>query len=202
MIKTPKIELCRKGREFEKAALGEPLTADEKQHFDRHLNECVQCRNAYPSICRLYDQIKKELQRPVHNKVLDLAKCLSSPEVEYGLLICRPIDSGETNPQAGLFFTELLFYANGSRLGTKEKLAEYGREDLQDFLTIRAMSDLQDQKLLLYLWQANCESFSGWKLKLADQEVDVSADGKAAIPLCGIKELHGKVIQVEKSADL
>ncbi|MDZ7371426.1 MAG: hypothetical protein ONB12_09670 [candidate division KSB1 bacterium] len=181
--------------------MGEPLTAEEKQHLDRHLSKCVQCRNAYPAVCSLYDQINNELRRPVHNKVLDLAKRLSSPEVEYGLLICRPIASSEPNPQAGLFFTELLFYANGSRFGAKQKLADYGREDLQDFLTIRAMSDLQDHKLLLYLWQANCDDFSGWKLKLADEEVDVSAEGKASIPLCGIKELHGKVIQIEKSAD-
>ncbi|NLP12302.1 hypothetical protein GX408_18025 [bacterium] len=142
---------CPSRRELELFCLQTGLSRAEELRVQRHLAQCGKCRRTCRVLDRCNDLLCKEMQRPVANTALDLAKSLAPKRVRYGLLICTP--SPDHNQRAAKAYrTRLVFSANG----------EAGRCKLRDFdlkkipqgsLALRLFTDPKDQELLLFLWE-------------------------------------------------
>ncbi len=186
---------------LEAAVLRESAGGEESIEMLRHAETCRKCRAVVESLRIFYRCVDEELKKPIENRVFDLAKSVRSDVVEYGLLICESSKGPSSGQGRRLYKAKMVFCANGSRFGEKEKLGDYGLNELgEGSIAIRAMSDTVQNKLLLYLWSKQSSSWEGQRLRIEGKEenIAITAAGQAAIPLCRISDLDGRSICFEE----
>lgn len=180
---------------------GNDLSAEDTERTRLHLQSCSSCQQEFQKLQKLYAILDHEVEKPVSNKALDLAKQVRSKDVEYGLVLCEPIESVQASSEATSYKTKVVFCANGHFYGDHPRLADYNLQELpKGRLAIRAMTDKTQNKLLLYLWRNGENNFSGWELELPgeSERTCFSPSGAASIALRDIKELGNKVIYFEE----
>ncbi len=187
---------CEHSNLTELLYLGQLENEEEKKLAQLHLQQCPVCKRTFSELEQQYRFIEKEIQKPVTNKTLDLAKEVGSKDTKYGLLICEPVESAKTNKKAAPYKAKVLFTANGAGNTKNKKLADFNLKSLpEDSIAIRAMTDKKCNKLLLYLWSPQNEDFDGWELKISGEAKAVfNLSGMSQIPLMEIEDLNGKVI--------
>ena len=144
-----------------------------------------------------YQIIGQEIDRPVSNRVLDLAKKVRSHDVKYGLVLCEPIESKDISESETPYRTKVVFTANGKICGDYKTLSEYDFKSLpNDQIAIRAMTDSRCNELLLYLWRAETDCFEGWELVIPGESktADFGPSGASKIALRDIEELGDIVV--------
>jgi hypothetical protein len=172
------------------------LSEGEKLKARIHLQQCARCREKYQELEGIYTQLNEQVNRPVTNGALDLAKKIRDKETKYGLVICEPLKAAK-KPAALPYKTKVLFTANGTGAGKDSKLVDFDpRSFPKDSIAIRAMTDKTCDKLLLYLWHAKGDHIDGWELKLPGRlkTAVFSRAGVSRIPLMEIEDLGDKVI--------
>lgn len=187
---------CLYDNQTESLCLDFNLSESEKKRVQIHLQQCPHCRKKFQELQALYDLINNEMQKPITNKTLDLAKQIRSKDTKYGLIICNPIKSKKAG-KTRAFKTKVLFTANGTGMKKNKKLVDFDLKSLpKETVAIRAMTDKSCDKTLLYLWHAEGESFEGWELKLANKthRAIIGQAGTSSIPFVEIEELGDKVI--------
>jgi hypothetical protein len=180
---------------------GKDLSAEDKEEARLHYQTCASCQQQFLKLQKFYAILDHEVEKPVTNKALDLAKRVHSEEVEYGLVVCEPIERAQTPDEATRYKTKVVFCANGHFYGDHPRLADYNLQELpKGRVAIRAMTDKMQNKLLLYLWRDGEENFAGWELELPGEaeRTRFSPSGAASIALRDIKELGNKVIYFEE----
>lgn len=191
---------CRYSDRVELLCLGEKLSEEDERQVRLHLEDCPSCKRAFRRLERFYDVLDRQVNKPIHNKALDLAKRASAHDVEYGLVICEPMEREPSGEQAS-YKSKVVFCANGHVVGEHDRLADYRLQDLpKDQIAIRAMSDRAQNKLLLYLWSPGDQHYDGWQLQIAGEteKAQFGPAGTAAIALREIEELGDKVIYFEE----
>jgi len=187
---------CPHDNLMELLCLGAKLNEDEKKKVKAHLQQCSLCRQKYQELEGVYRQINEEVEKPVTNKTLDLAKEIRAHSTKYGLVVCEPVN-GVQNGKAHSYKTKVLFTANGTGSTKDKKLADFDpRSFPKDSIAIRAMTDKSCDKLLLYLCRASNDNFDGWELKLPGKSKPTTFNpaGVSQIPLMEIEDLGDKVI--------
>jgi len=170
---------------------------EEKKRAQLHLQQCHECQKLFSDLQVQYGYIEKEIDKPVSNKALDLAKRVGRKDTKYGLVVCEPVDSKRASKNATAYKTRVLFTANGVKSERPNTLSEYQLASLpQDSIAIRAMTDNSCNQLLLYLWSPQHENFDGWELKISGEtgKTTFSQAGASKIPLINIEDLNDKVI--------
>ena len=150
----------------ERLCLNVKLGEDEKKRVQIHLQQCPTCRERFQEIEGTYSQLNEEVDKPVTNKALDLAKKIRAKDTKYGLVVCEPINTAKKKT-AHSYKTKVLFTANGTGSSKDKKLSDFDpRSFPKDSIAIRAMTDKRCGKLLLYLWQSDSSNFEGLELKI------------------------------------
>ncbi|MBN1480238.1 hypothetical protein EH223_19960 [candidate division KSB1 bacterium] len=190
------VQGCPYDAQTESLCLDINLSESEKRRAQIHLQQCSHCRKKFQELEGLYHCINNEMQKPITNKVLDLAKEIRSKDTKYGLVVCNPIKKGK-GKETFAFKTKVLFTANGTGAIRNKKLADFDLNSLpQETVAIRAMTDKSCDKMLLYLWRAGGETFEGWELKVGDNtyRATIKEGGTSFIPFMEIEDLGDKVI--------
>lgn len=171
------------------------LSDSEKRKAQIHLQQCELCRAKFEELEGIYAHLNEELEKPVTNQALDLAKKLRNQDTTYGLVVCRPLKSKGNKTRS--FKTKVLFTANGTGTHKDKSLQEFNLDSLpKDSIAIRAMTDKSCDRLLLYLWSSNGHAFEGLELKVPDQSRRAIFDkaGVSSVPMMEIQDLGDKVI--------
>ncbi len=188
---------CEHSNLTELLYLDEIQEKDEKKRAQLHLQQCSSCQQLFHDLEIQYKFINKELQKPVSNKTLDLAKAISARNTKYGLVFCKPIDVGKAAKNTMSYKSKVIFTANGAGPSKSKILSDFDLSSLpQDTIAIRAMTDKTRNKLLLYLWSPQEEDFDGWEIRISglSNKATFSQSGVSQIPLIDIEDLNDKVI--------
>jgi len=170
---------------------------DERKRAQLHLQQCPECKRLFSELEVQYRYIEREIDKPVANKALDLAKKIGNKDTKYGLVVCEPVDSKKSLKNAAAYKTKVLFTANGVKSEKPKTLSDFKLGSLpQDSIAIRAMTDKSRNQLLLYLWSPQNENFDGWELKISGEtgKATFGQSGVSQIPLMEIEDLNDKVI--------
>ncbi|MBN1558845.1 hypothetical protein JW998_01245 [candidate division KSB1 bacterium] len=190
------LEGCPYDNLIELLCLDVNLSEGEKRKARVHLQQCARCRKKYQELEGIYKHLNEQVNKPVTNKALDLAKKIRDKETKYGLVVCEPLKT-DKKPTALPYKTKVLFTANGTGAGKDSKLADFDPRSLpKDSIAIRAMTDKACDKLLLYLWHEDGDNIDGWELQLPGKSKTAvfSRAGVSQIPLMEIEDLGDKVI--------
>ncbi|HPI71857.1 MAG TPA: hypothetical protein PK843_05275 [bacterium] len=190
---------CPSRRELELFCLQTGLSRAEKLRVQRHLAQCGKCRRTCRFLDRCNNLLCMEMQRPVANTALDLAKSLAPKQVRYGLLICTP-SPDHNQGAAKAYRTQLVFSANG----------EAGRNKLRDFdlkkipqgsLALRLYTDPKDEKLLLFLWEPGPRESRPDRLRWSGRRASVSFNriGAGGMDLSDFSHLDNQLVYFSKS---
>lgn len=174
--------------------LGIDMDESDRQTVSEHIAECPECQKRFNSFQTFYKQVDNVFHKPVSNKALDLAKQLNAKETVYGLVICQPLDTKDEHNRS--YKTKVVFTANGKPNQNNMTLGDFDFSSLsEDSIAIRAMTDKQQQKLLLYLWSPSGDNFDGWEVNIPHAgNAKFNPSGMSKIPLCDIEDLGNKVI--------
>lgn len=190
-------ECCEKSNITELLCADASLCEEARKDAQHHLQECLSCRRQYQQLKKQYQIIHQELDRPVCNRVLDLAKKVRSGDTKYGLVLCEPVRSEDKSKSETPYRTKVVFTANGKISGDHKTLSEYDFKSLsKDQIAIRAMTDSRHNELLLYLWRADTDCFEGWELTIPGEPetTDFGPSGASKIALRDIEDLGDIVI--------
>jgi len=190
---------CPSRRELELFCLQTGLSRAEKLRVQRHLVQCGKCRRTRRILDRCNDLLCLEMQRPVTNTALDLAKSLAPKQVRYGLLICTP-SPDEDQRSAKAYRTRLVFSANG----------EAGRSKLRDFdlkkipqgsLALRMYTDPMEQELLLFLWEPEPREGRPDRLRWSGRRASISFNqiGAGCMALSDFSHLDNQLVFFSKA---
>lgn len=185
---------CEHSELTELLCLGIPMEPDEREKAYAHLRECTDCQKQFSEYQYLYASIDQVVERPVSNKVLDLAKNLKAKDTVYGLVVCEPLEKDNKGNRP--FKTQVVFTANGKPNPKNLTLGDFDFGSLsEDSIAIRAMTDKKTNNLLLYLWSPASDNFDGWEIDIPQAgKTTFNPSGMSKIPLCDIEELGNKIV--------
>lgn len=190
---------CLSRRELELFCLQTGLSQAEKLRVQRHLLRCGKCRRTCRVLDRCNDLLCMEMQRPVTNTALDLAKSLAPKQVRYGLLICTP--SPDDNQRAAKAYrTRLVFSANGE--AGLNKLRDFDLKKIpQGSLALRLYTDPKDQALLLYLWESEPLESRPDRLRWSGRRASISFNqiGAGCMALSDFSHLDNQLVFFSKA---
>jgi len=175
--------------------LNPKVSRQEKETVHQHIKTCLVCRKKFAGLGLLYSQVYKELQKPVSNKVLDLAKRINHSDTNIGLVVCEPLTRKH---QETRFRTKLVFTANGK---SGKNFQDFDFSTLPDrSIAIRAMIDKKHDKVLLYLWARNNNGFERYTLSFPEpiKNLEFSSSGVSESHFINIEDFDNKVIHLEK----
>jgi len=188
---------CKHSSLVELLYLDQIQNVDVKKRVQLHLQQCLECQRLFSELELQYRYIEKEVDKPVANKALDLAKRIGKKDTKYGLVVCDPVESTGSFKKATPYKTRVLFTANGVKSDMPKTFSDFKFGSLpHDSIAIRAMTDKSCNQLLLYLWSPQNENFDGWELKISGEngKATFSQSGVSQIPLIDIEDLNDKVI--------
>jgi len=191
---------CPTKRELELFTLGAGLSRAEKFRVQKHLSGCRCCLRFQRNLDRFYTLLAAELQKPVTNPALDLAKSLAPKKVCYGLLLCSPVRV-KHRPREKAYRTHLVFSANGGAGLTR--LRDFDLLKIpKEYLAIRLYSDPSFKEMSLFLWQHEVTDLSICQLRWSDagNTVSFSPTGRSRMTLTDFKTLDNRLIYFSTAA--